>query len=499
MKINKKPIPFVINRREMLKKSGLVLIAAPFYLGLNSCINSGKKSLDADVIVIGAGLSGLNAALILEEAGFKVKIVEATNRFGGRVHTAKESDVPGHPELGANGIGGGYARLLNAAQKYGVAIKKFRPRTEMGPSEILYAIKNNLILPKQWENHELNPFPEAYKKSAPSSAAWSVYSKLNPLPKNDLTAWQDSKYTNWDTSVYNVLKKEGFSDEAIKLTSSTNSGYGVNAKSISTLMYFQILNFIVQQSQFNGQGGAAEGGNQRIPEAMAAAFKQDILLKSPVKSISSEDNGVSVILQNDTKLKASYAICTLPTSALRHIQMSPIPKGVQQKAFEKLSYTPCVQIHFVPIQKYWEKDGLPAGMWCDNLAGRFMALKNDPLNPDKITSCVAYLNGNVSLEIDKMNQKDAINTVLKTLETMRPSLKGALRFAHYWSWINTPYAGGAYAYWQPGQITEFAKDIAKPNGRIHFAGEHTALVNRGMEGAMESGERAAIELLSLLG
>lgn len=489
---------FGMNRRDMLKKSGLALAASPF-LGLGSCISSGKQNFDADVIVIGAGLSGLNASLLLESAGFKVKLIEATNRFGGRVHTAKASNVPGHPELGANGIGGGYARLLNAAKQYGVEIGPYRPRTEPRKGDILYAVKNNLILPKDWEMHELNPNPDIFKKGSPSSAPWAVYQKLNPLPKNDLTAWKNSSYSNWDKSVYSVLKDEGFSDEAIKLGVSTNSSYGKDAKSISILMYFQILNFIEQQAQFRDNGGAAVGGNQRIPEAMGAAFKQDVLFESPVKSISTEIDGVNITLKNDKKFRARYVICTLPASALRRISITPSKIVIQNQAFQNLSYTPCAQIHFVPKKNYWEEDGLPPSMWCDNLAGRFMALKNDPHNPDKVTSCVAYLNSNVALEVDKMDQKTAVATVTRTLENMRPSLKGALEFVYYWTWINNPYAGGAYAYWKPGEITKYAPYMAQPNGRIHFAGEHTAELSRGMEGAMESGERAAMEVLSVLG
>ena len=60
------------------------------------------------------------------------------------------------------------------------------------------------------------------------------------------------------------------------------------------------------------------------------------------------------------------------------------------------------------------------------------------------------------------------------------------------------FAGGAYACWEPGQITRFANEVAKPHGRLFFAGEHTAAVARGMEGAMESGERAALEVMEIL-
>lgn len=488
-----------IDRREMLKKSGLALAAAPFYFGLNSCINTGKDSFDADVLIIGAGLAGLNAALLLEQMGFKVKIVEATDRLGGRVHTAKESDVPGHPELGANGIGGGYARVLDAAQKYSIEIGPGRPRTESRKGELIYHIKDSFILPENWSEHSLNTLPEGFRKSLPAYTTWPMFGEINPLPANDLAAWRDPKYKDWDKSVYSVLKEKGFSDDAMKLCMGTNSSYGVDAKNISILMYFQILTWIGQQTASTGKGGAIVGGNQRLPEAMGAAFKQDIMLNSPVESIASEADATTITLTNGSKLRAPYTLVTLPASALRRIKISPNPQGKQKRGFEGLEYTPVVQLHFVPTKKYWEEDGLPPSMWCDNLAGRFMAMKNDLQNPDKVTSCVAFLNSNVALEIDKIKREDAIAIVTKTLEEMRPSLKGALDFVYYWTWVNNPYAGGAYAYWKPGQITDFSNNLADPIGRIHFAGEHTAVMNRGMEGAMESGERAAFDLLNLLG
>src|SRR5688500_7678453 len=58
---------------------------------------------DADVIVIGAGMSGLNAAWLLEEQGLKVLVLEGRKRVGGRVFTLM--DEPGYPEMGFNSMG----------------------------------------------------------------------------------------------------------------------------------------------------------------------------------------------------------------------------------------------------------------------------------------------------------------------------------------------------------------------------------------------------------
>ncbi len=85
--------------------------------------------------------------------------------------------------------------------------------------------------------------------------------------------------------------------------------------------------------------------------------------------------------------------------------------------------------------------------------------------------------------------------MIAEIERLRPSAKGKLEVKGFKSWGTDPFSCGDWAIWQPGQVKEFITEIAKPHGNIHFCGEHTARSNRGMEGAMESGERAAQEVL----
>ena len=87
---------------------------------------------------------------------------------------------------------------------------------------------------------------------------------------------------------------------------------------------------------------------------------------------------------------------------------------------------------------------------------------------------------------------------LAEMTRLFPSARGALRLAQRVCWHQDPLAGGSWANWAPGQISRFAQAIVQPHGRLHFAGEHTGFTIRGMEAAMESGERAATEILSRL-
>jgi monoamine oxidase len=61
-------------------------------------------------------------------------------------------------------------------------------------------------------------------------------------------------------------------------------------------------------------------------------------------------------------------------------------------------------------------------------------------------------------------------------------------------WRHDEFAGGAFALFDPGQQTRLHEAIVAPEGRIHFAGEHASLAHAWIQGAIESGLRAALAI-----
>lgn len=453
----------------------------------------GARAQDrVDVIVIGAGLSGLNAALILEEQGLTVRVLEARgDRVGGRMYTLY--NLPGKPEGGGSLLGPYYARALDLADRFKVKLRPFQPRTEPIEGEVMLNIRGTGILAEKWAESNLNPFPEALRKRTP----WQVYFGWMPQfsPFTDLQDWTDAKYANIDRSARELVMSQGLNEEAVRLLE-VNSSYGNDFATLSTLHLFHYFSWMKLQSAGQGPRVQCADGNQRLPEAMANALKSEVRMNSVARRIASDSNGVEVTCEDGTKHRAKRCVVTLPFTLARFLDIDPPLAGVQLEAVNNLPYHHTHFTYFEIKRRFWEEDGLPPSLWTDSGLGRFNILRHP--DTQEFTVFLAYNNGPDAQRLDKMSPDVAGAYLLRELERLRPASKGALKPLWVWSSQRDPFMNGSYASWAPGMVERYAGKMHAAHHGIHFAGEHTALVSRGFEGALESGERAAGEILETL-
>ena len=143
-----------ISKRKFLALTSTSLLSSK----IESKINNQRKY---DVIIIGAGLSGLNAAMILENEGLNILLLEGSSRIGGRVYTG--NNIDGKPELGASQVGPFYGRVRDMANKLNI---KLLPGSNKS-SPYTFFINKGLIKKNEWENHQINNTNKSEKNILP--------------------------------------------------------------------------------------------------------------------------------------------------------------------------------------------------------------------------------------------------------------------------------------------------------------------------------------------
>lgn len=468
----------------------LGIAAAGATLALGSASAQGKKDKPIDVIVLGAGVSGMNAATLLEKEGLKVLVLEGRQRVGGRVFTLM--DQPGHPEMGFNSMGEGYGRGLDAAARAGVEMVDVGPRFYGGPQPELW-LNGKRLTREEWARSPLNPFPDALKASLPGEVVGKIVAQHNRLA--DFSTWNDPDNKALDISLHAFLKAQGLSDQAIRLASDLSPYYGQNAFEMAQLQMEFNDGFIKTQIAAGKKTLAVKGGNYNLALGMRKLIKGDVLLGKEVVAIDSQASGVEVRCLDGSVYHAGRVVCSLPFSTLRNVAVTPGFTGAQAEAVQTLGYNALTIAFLTASEPFWQNDGLSPNMWTDDQLGVILPQRFGA-DPSQITGLMVQARGNLALVWDAMGREAALAHVVARLEALRPAAKGKVKGAALFSWAQERFTLGQIAYFKPGQVTGFAKAMAIPLGRIHFCGEHTAEGARGLEGALESSERVALEVLT---
>ena len=446
-----------------------------------------------DVVVIGAGLAGLTAAHALQAQGLDVLVLEAQERVGGRVHSMRQ--LGGVGEAGGTYIGAGYARVIAAASRLKIRLIDVTPVLEFFREQDL-VLDGKIIRQADWPEHPANPFPGADKQLFP----WTYYrvltARTNPLAAPE--DWLAPEHAGLDVSMHAWLTSLGLSERAIALAYGTNLSFGRDARDVSALLLlFRAAFSKAQRSLAPAEqiGYTAEGGVQRIPEAMAEDLRRPVSRSRAVVGVRLERDGARVTCADGTRLAATQVIAAVPFGALRHIAIDPPLSGAQAQAVHELPSQPITQVYLAPKTPFWEQDGYAPSLFTDSLAGMLAAARHGE-DPRQVTSLTAWIMGDAAAALDELPADEIGRRVIADIERIRPAARGRLELLGVYSWGRDRYAAGAWAYFRPGQVTRWAAAMGHSHGCLHFCGEHLAIASRGMEGAMESGERAAIEVLA---
>lgn len=474
-----------ISRRQML--AGAALLATP----VGAQTSGRARRHDFDLIVIGAGLSGLNAAVTAQEQGARVLVLEARNRVGGRIYTLDH--LPGRPEAGANTFSDGYGLALSAAVAAGVTMDDITPMLRRSmPAGLV--INGETIAREAWAGHPANPLPPAFRQYLPAEAGVRAM-QSHPIVRNP-DAWTNPADPTPDSSVAAWLAGQGFSPEAIALAWDTMPAYGNSAAVASALHIGFIQGWLNRQREMGSTQYAVAGGNQRLPEGLAAKLTEPVRLDQRVRRVSQGAAGVSVTTADGRAITAGKLIVSAPLPALRSISFDPPLPPLQAEAVASLGYQAISMIFLEARTPFWLNDGQSPSMWTNGDAGWVLAAPfgSDPAQP--VNGIVVHGRGQLGRRWAAMGAEAAMAHTISAIEALRPAAKGQLGALHYQAWVDDPFAGGAWAIHAPGQPRRLGPVLALPHGRIFFAGEHCSADERGMEAAASSGYQAGMAAIA---
>jgi monoamine oxidase len=440
---------------------------------------------DADVIVIGAGLAGLHAARLIEDAGLSVRVLEADARVGGRVRTFL--DLPERPEGGGAEVGSYYARVLDEIRRHEIGTR----RIEFGGLDYALHIDGRLVRARDWASSELNRTEERARNVIPP-AIESVYARGDTgLP--ELDSWLTTARSAPDPSLDQAYRRAGASAQSLRFLQLAAQADELAGQ--SSLWNARQRNASEWGRRSSGSAFfQVVGGMSQVPIAMAAALRAPPQLGTEVRALETRSDGVVVTVRRGRsgarRMRARFVICTVPLPVLARLPITPALPPLQAEAVRSLPLGQGASVFLRIRRPFWEDDGLGSSLWSDADAGRAY----DWTTPGG-RYVWAFLSGIASRPVRDLDDDATTRYVLGVLERARPSMRGAVEPIGVMNWCRHPWSRGTFSYRRPGQIARYGNVVADPHGRLHFAGEHTSVLLPGLEGAMESGERAALEVL----
>jgi monoamine oxidase len=431
------------------------------------------------VLVAGGGLAGLSAAYDLMNAGAQVTVVEARDRVGGRVFTARNGFAESqHAEAGGDMIDEEQREIRSLAAEIGVPLVR--------------------ILRNGWGYARPDGHGRIRIVSRNAALGWDrLGAHLEPLARRYRLAER-----RWDSPITTEIARRSVAqwlddvhaDDDLRATAAGLRGFFLADPEELSLVAL-VDQFSTDDGPVIGPMFRTEGGNDRIATTLAARLGDRVKLNTELVALSHRGRGVRATLRNarrTAQLQADYAIFALPASLLRRIPITPALPVQQHEAISRLRYGRGTKTLLQFAKRFWRAPGRPRAFGTPLSLGAVWEANED--QPGKHGILALLAGGSASDATADVTAREGIAGLTRSLDWLGARGQEVVAWKQV-AWENEPWSRGGYAVFDSSFEPTLRGWLAQPFGRLFFAGEHTSIRWQGyMNGAVESGRRAAAEV-----
>lgn len=234
------------------------------------------------------------------------------------------------------------------------------------------------------------------------------------------------------------------------------------------------------------------GGSDRLTGAFAAALASTITVGDPVESITRDTTGVRVTTRAGTTLDADRVLVTVPIPVLDRIDFTPsLSAGKNEAAAGGFGYQAATRIFLRTRSRFWEASDLN-GWGVSHWPEEIWHPTWDAPGPEGVL--LTYVRGDRARGLDALAEEDRVEALLDHWESIFPGIRSETLDGVTHSWQDEEWSRGSWAAPTAAEDAALGAQIAAAEDRLHFCGEHASGARGWIQGALESGLRAAREI-----
>jgi monoamine oxidase len=455
------------------------------------------KGIDADVIVVGGGLSGLAAAKRVRECGFSVLVFEAQDRVGGRIFCKRvdraDLDFGGqffnphtHEALGKLAAG------LKAGASYVPYDGTGDHVIEIEGETFRYDVKEERLPSVGY----MDRLQAAYVESSVDEMARAVIARA-PHKSDGGAEWDEQTAQTYVNSALTAGTRGA-------LTATIRGLFGVEPRDVSLLSVLHAVHtshgLRALMGRAQGLGMKFNGGSSKFVDTLVERIggSSTVVTSMPVRSIQQGRITARVVTDRNTAFTARLVIVAVPPNMAQRIEYLPNLPPARDQFMQRVPMGSCIVVVLTYRSCFWRDEGL-SGMAMSDAGPVSVVFDHTPSDGSQPALC-AYVCGQHARELGFRDAPERKRLVIRHVAALVG--EDALQpISHVEKdWAQVPWTrGGPVGFFSPGVLTGFGDIMRMPFDKIHWASSELAITNVGtMDGAVESGERAANEAIAKL-